>query len=302
MSVDVLMPFYGRIDHFQQAVESVRAQTVDDWRLIVVDDVYPDEEAGRWLVGLGDPRIRYVRNETNLRPSRNYIKAVSLSDAEHVVLMGCDDLMGPRYLERVRELLATHPDTDILQPGVAVVDGDGAASRPLADRVKDWYRPRGPYPRTLRGEELAVSLLRGNWTYFPSLVWRRERVARIGFRTDLDVVQDLAMLFAISAEGGTLLVDDQTVFFYRRHAASYSAVTGPDGSKFAQERTAFREAATTSESLWWPRAARAARWHLSSRLHALSALPRARDAASRRSLAEHVLRHWASSAPTDAHL
>jgi hypothetical protein len=165
----------------------------------------------------------------------------------------------------------------------------------MAMATRPIHSPTGSRTSTGPGA-LALSLLRGNWTYFPSLVWRRERLARIGFRTDLDVVQDLAMLFAIAAEGGSLLIDDEIVFFYRRHAASYSSMTGPDGSKFIQERTAFGEAAATSGSLGWRRASRAARWHLSSRLHALSELPQARDAASRRSLAEHVLRHWGPDA------
>lgn len=302
MTVDVLMPFYGRLDHFQEAVRSVRAQTVDNWTLTVVDDVDPDVTAGEWLVGLGDPRIRYIRNEINLRPSRNYIKAVSLSDAEYVVIMGCDDLMAPRYLERIRDLLTSHPTIDIVQPGVTVVDENGRPSRPLADRIKTLYRPRGPFPRVLAGEPLAVSLLRGNWTYFPSVVWRREHLDRIGFRTDLDVVQDLAMLFAIAAEGGSLLLDDEIVFRYRRHSASYSAVTGPDGSKFGQERMVFDDAARISKSMQWRRAARAASWHISSRLHALSEIPRSRDSAARRRLVHHGLRHWKQSPGVDAHL
>ena len=291
--VDILMPFYGRVDHFRLAVESVLAQTDRDWRLIIVDDVYPDLSAGAWAVGLGDPRIEYHRNAINLGVSGNFNRAVSLSSADHVVLMGCDDVMGARYLERTRALLREFPGTDILQPGVQVIDAGGNVVRPLADRVKDRYRPRGPRPLLVKGEPLATSLLNGNWAYFPSLVWRRERLLRHGgFRTDRNVVQDLTMLFTIVADGGTMLLDDLMVFSYRRHRASYSAQGGPDGSKFTEELALFTEAAEVSRRLGWTRAARAARRHLSSRLHALSELPRARDRVSRRRLMRHVLRDW----------
>ena len=285
-----MMPFYGREDHFRAAVESVLGQSDGDWRLTIIDDVYPDPAPGAWARSIDDPRVTYVRNTENLRPSRNYNKAIGLASADHLVMMGCDDLMEPGYVARVAQLLAAHPGADIIQPGVRVVDEDGEPSHPLADRVKTWYRPAGRGAREVSGEPLAQSLLRGNWTYFPSLVWRRERLLG-GFRTDLDVVQDLAMLLTITYAGGTLVVDDEPVFAYRRHRASVSGVTGPDGSKFAQERTLFADAVSRCEELGWTRAARAARAHLSSRMNALTELPfalKARNRAGARSLGRHV--------------
>lgn len=290
MTFDIAMPFYGRIDHFQVAVRSVLAQEDGDWRLTIVDDVYPDLSAGEWAVSLGDPRIRYLRNEENLRPSRNYNKSVQLVDGEFLQLMGCDDVMDPGYVGRIRALIAAHPDVDVIQPGVRVIDENGEPSHPLADRVKALYRFGGHGPRVFGGERLARSLLRGNWTYFPSLVWRRSRLLD-GFRVDLDVVQDLAKLLEITFDDGTLLLDDEVVFAYRRHSTSVSAVTGPDGSKFAQERTLFREAADACEARGWSRAARAARWHLTSRLNAITELPAAHRAGNRdgvRALRRHA--------------
>jgi glycosyltransferase involved in cell wall biosynthesis len=292
VTVELFMPFYGSFAHFREAVDSVRRQDDPEWHLTVVDDVYPDLEPGRWVQALNDPRITYIRNEVNLRPSGNYNACIALATADHMVLMGCDDILLPGYLRTVRALLARFPAADLVQPGVAVIDEHGTRHRPLADRVKDLYRPKGSGPRELSGESLAVSLLRGNWTYFPSLVWRTDRLRGEGFRADLDVVQDLAKLFEIAAAGGTLVLDDDVVFEYRRHASSVSAVTGPDGSKFRQERTFFAHAAQVAQDRGWRRAARAAHWHVSSRLHALTDLPaaiRTRNATGRSTLMRHAL-------------
>jgi len=288
---DIMMPFYGRVDHFKQAVRSVLAQSDPDWHLTIVDDVYPDPEPGEWARSLGDERITYIRNEENLRPSRNYIKCVGLMTSEFSMLMGCDDVMLPGYVSRVKELIAQFPHASIFQPGVSVIDTEGHASNPLPDRVKRLYRFRGTGPREYSGSTLATSLLRGNWTYFPSLVWRVEALRTHGFRTDLDVVQDLAMLIEITKDGGSLVLDDQVVFNYRRHSGSVSAKTGPDGSKFAQERTLFAEAERDCAALGWTKAARAARHHLTSRLNAASELPaalRAKNSAGRKALLRHV--------------
>ncbi|GAB3612424.1 glycosyltransferase family 2 protein [Humibacter ginsengisoli] len=291
MTFDIMMPFYGRVDHFKAAVSSVRSQSNEDWRLVVIDDVYPDLTAGQWLLSLADPRIEYIRNEVNLRPSRNYRKASGLMTSEFSMLMGCDDIMLPGFLRRVEELIDAHPDASLVQVGVQPIDANGEPRRPVADCVKALLTPRGPYPRMLDGEPLAKSLLRGNWTYFPSLVWRVSQIQDPGFRVDLDVVQDLEMLLQIAERGGKMVVDDEVQFQYRRHKQSYSAVTGPDGSKYAQERTVFAEAERATRALGWNRAARSARFHLTSRLHAIAELPaavRAGSGAGVRALSRHA--------------
>lgn len=284
------MPFWGDPGHFREAVESVIAQDDSAWRLLVVDDVYPDTAPGEWVSSLGDSRISYVRNEANLGPSRNYDKAVGLVSGEFVVIMGCDDRMRPGYVRQVKQLIATHPDADIIQPGVQVINEHGEHSAPLPDRIKRALAPKTRGTLRLSGERAAVSLLHGNWTYFPSLVWRRTRIAG-GFRPDLNVVQDLAKILEIIFDGGSLVVDDEAVFEYRRHSASVSSRTAVDGSKYGQELRLFREIAIESDARGWRKAARAARLHWTSRLSALASVPsaiKAKHTQGRRALLRHA--------------
>lgn len=287
------MPFYGRFDHFQAAVRSVLAQTDPDWRLVVVDDVYPDTAPGEWLQGIGDPRIVYLRNERNLGVSGNFDRCIELATAERCVLMGCDDELLPGYVERVSWIAARHPEADLIQPGVEVIDGEGRVVRPLGDRVKSRLRPTVDGPESWSGERLTASLLRGNWAYFPSVCWRVSTIRRFGFRHDLQVVQDLALMMEIFRNGGTMVLDDTVVFRYRRHGGSVSSYTAVDGRRFQQERSVFAEEATLQAELGWNRAARVSRAHLTSRLNALLQLPRAilaRDGAGTRILTRHTFR------------
>lgn len=291
MRLDIFMPFYGRFDHLKVAVESVLAQTDGNWRLVVVDDVYPDRAPGEWVAAIQDARVEYIRNTENLRPSRNYRKCVSLMESDFAVIMGCDDVMLPDFVAHARTLIATYPNVSVIQPGVEVIDADGDVHHPLADRVKRAYLPRGRGVRILSGESLAVSLLRASWFYFPSLIWNVEHLRRHEFRADLDVTQDIAMLLELAEDGGSIAIDDRVVFQYRRHASSVSAVTGVDGSKFAQERSVYAEAERDFAAIGWNRAARTARFHLTSRLHAAAAIPsaiRASDAEGRRNLVRHT--------------
>ena len=112
-------------------------------------------------------------------------------------------------------------------------------------------RIRGKKPAVYGGEPLAKSLLRGNWTYFPSICWKVSYLKEYPFRADLDVVLDLALQLEIILAGGTMLVDDEKVFAYRRHSGSVSSWTANDGTRFTQEGTLFRENATKMAALHW---------------------------------------------------
>jgi glycosyltransferase involved in cell wall biosynthesis len=290
--IDVLLPFYGDVGYLKLAVESVQSQTDTDWRLTVVDDGYPDHSVGDWFGGLGDPRVRYHRNATNLGANGNYRHALGMAEADYVVVMGADDLMLPGYIGLVRDAISRNPSVAVVQPGVQVVDEAGRPVDPLADRIKRGLRPKASAGAVvLEGETLARSLLRANWTYFPSLCWNRRLISEVGFRPGLDVVQDLALLLDVTAAGGTMVLLDDVVFAYRRHSGSDSSVRAAAGSRFEEERRFFRTAAEESRQRGWTSAAKAARLHLTSRLNAASLVPgaaKARAWGPVRSLLRHV--------------
>ena len=274
-AVDVTLPYYGCVELMKQAVRSVLDQTHQNWRLVVVDDGYPDPEPARWFAQLADPRVSYLRNQTNLGANGNYRRCLELATAPLVLVMGADDVMLPEHLRVATELFESHPHATVVHTGVEVIDENDRVVRPLCDRLKSFYAPSGVRTTTLDGENMAVSLLRGNWTYFPSLVWRTDTIRDIGFRTGLDVVQDLALLLDVAMTGGSLVFDPRVTFRYRRHTDQDSTVRALDGRRFDEEREFFAQEARGFDNLGWRKAARVSRWHVSSRLNALSLLPRA---------------------------
>jgi glycosyltransferase involved in cell wall biosynthesis len=289
--LEVLLPFWGDPDYLYEAVASVQAQTDPEWRLLVVDDHYPDPAVAEFFASLDDPRVRYLRNETNIGIARNFERCRQLATGDLVVFLGCDDLLHPTFVARARAVLADHPRAAMLQPGVRVVDGSGAEVRPLADRTKDLLRPRASRPRELSGEDLAASLLRGNWLYWPSLVFRRSWIADRTFRLDHAIILDLALVLDVVRAGGTLVLDPEVTFSYRRHAHSLSSTAVLDGSRFRDDRRYFSEMAETLDRDGWSRAARAARRRWTSRLHGLTLLPQALLAPGRRHSVRDLWRH-----------
>ena len=275
MTIEIFVPFWGEPSLLYETVASVRAQSDPDWRLVVIDDCYPDATVAAHFAGIEDARITYTRNATNLGITENYREAIRRATTEHIVILGCDDLLHPNYLEVVRHALTLVPDADVVQPGVRVIDGRGTPVLPRADRVKQRVlAPRGHEGvAVLRGERMATSLIRGDWLYWPSLVFRTSTLKRIDFRDGLPIIQDLALLMDIAFDGGSLVYAPTLAFSYRRHEESASQRTLLNGERFRDERAYYRDAARLATAKGWERTRRTARIRLMSRLHGVAELP-----------------------------
>lgn len=290
IAMDVLIPYYGDPEYLMQAVASVRALVDTDWRLVIVEDCYPDGElVEKRVAELDDKRIHYVRNEKNLGITENVHRCLELAERDHFLIMGADDLVQPSYGQVLAGLLERRPDAAMLQPAVQVVDEQGRPYLPLPDRVKQAIRPRTDVTE-LHGEAAVVSLLRGNWLYTPALTYRRDRIADVVRRPAIDAVHDLAMVVDMLMRGGRLVVSREVAFRYRRHRSSHSSSHARNGQRFIQEKNYFTTIEAELRELGWPAAARAARHRLLSRFNALTHLPGALRSGER-AVAGRLLAH-----------
>ena len=290
--IDALLPFYGDPALMRLAVRSVLDQDTTGWRLVIVDDCYPDNVTST-LAGVAPGPRRGLHPQREDSRGQRGLHRRSAGDSAHVVFMGCDDLLEPGYISAVRRTLAQHPDAAIVCPGVQVIDDAGEAVEPLVDPSETPPAHSGG-ATTLAGEDALVSLMSGNWTYFPSLCWRRDVISEINFRPEYGVVLDLgAASSTYSSRARALVVIPDRLFRYRRHAGSESATKTVVGARFEEERRYFGTIATELDRSGLHRAARAARRHVTSRLHAAALLPTAarnRDGAAVTRLLRHATR------------
>jgi glycosyltransferase involved in cell wall biosynthesis len=289
-SFEIFVPFWGDPDLLVATVESVLAQNDTDWKLVVVDDAYPDAAVSGYFSSLDDTRIRYIRNPENLGISGNFARCLDLASGELMMFLGCDDLLHPDFVSTVRAALARFPNAAMVEVGVRVIDDRGGSVNPLADRVKRALMPRVDTCTEFGGETLAVSLLRGNWLYWPSLVFRTDRAQRHRFRQDLPIILDLALIMDMVIAGDTLVLDPTVCFSYRRHRGSLSS-TSRLQYRLPDERRYYDSVARQLSRRGWNRAARTAQIRWTSRLHALSLVPHAvRVGSGLSGLLTHALR------------
>ncbi len=291
MPLDIFIPYWGDPGYMKEAVNSVLQQDNGDWLLTVVDDAYPDDEIQTFMSEMSDPRIRYIRKPQNEGITENYRTCVSLATQDIMVILGCDDIMLPNYVDTILAAHAKFPDAAIIQPGVQVIDENSQLVETIADRVKQSVvKPKIDSTTALHGNRLATSLLHGDWLYWPSLAFRTQSLRSVDFRDGFPLIQDLAIVMDLVYAGNQLVVDPVVCFSYRRHASSASSAKIIEGVRFAGEREYFKVAAAQAKELGWKNAERAAKTRLTSRAHAITLLPQAIAARSGKAL-KTLLRH-----------
>jgi glycosyltransferase involved in cell wall biosynthesis len=269
VGIHFVVAYYVAPRYVIELIDSVRAQTQDDWLLTIVDDDYPGTEARDYIARLGDPRIEYVRNERNLGLADNAWRCMTLGRLDYVTLMGADDALEPGYVKVVTDAFERHPDAIMVHPGVIVVDGEGNPADSTTDRIKRIASRNAWRHAELGGQAALESLMKGNWLYVPAICFRRDVMGRAQRLGEYDAILDFGWVADMLMGGGTLALDPTPVFRYRRHASSHSALAAKTVTRFDEETAYYLAAARRLDDKGWTKAARAARLHPLSRLHAM---------------------------------
>src|SRR5271166_3653331 len=107
--VSFVVPCYKLAHLLRQCVESILSQSYADLEVLIMDDCSPDNTP-EVAQSFRDPRVKYIRNDTNLGHLPNYNKGISLTRGEYVWLISADDyLRRPYILEQYVDLLDRNP-------------------------------------------------------------------------------------------------------------------------------------------------------------------------------------------------
>src|SRR5260370_9114410 len=114
--VSVVTPVYNGAQYLSESIESVLAQTYQNWELIVVNNCSTDDSveiARRYAAK--DERIRIVENEKFLRviPNHNHALRCISPESKFVKIVFADDWIFPNCLEEMVSLGVKHPSVGI---------------------------------------------------------------------------------------------------------------------------------------------------------------------------------------------
>lgn len=117
-AVSVVLIFHDDVRFLGAAIDSVRAQTFQDWELVLADDGSTDgsTELAQRRAAAAPDRIRYVahRGHANRGISATRNLGIAQTRGELVAFLDSDDVWLPDKLAEQTQLLAEHPEVGLL--------------------------------------------------------------------------------------------------------------------------------------------------------------------------------------------
>ena len=122
--VSVCIPVYNGSNFIAESIESVLAQTFEDFQLLVVDNCSTDN-TGEIVSNFSDSRLEYVRNKKNLGIVGNHNHCMRLAKGEYICIWHHDDVMLPGNLKFKVQLLDEHPEVGFVHSNIILIDDRG---------------------------------------------------------------------------------------------------------------------------------------------------------------------------------
>lgn len=206
--ISVIMPARNAQSTIDRALDSLKAQSVSDWEVIVVDDGSTDSTHTLVEEMMSkEPRIRLVRGAgEGASGARN--RGIRCARGRFLSFLDADDWIEPQFMATMLDALEAAPDHDIAYCAFRRVMPDGQMTEGVADpRVQQ--EPFEVFARTCA--VVTINCL---------LIERQLVLDAGGFDTSLLTCEDWDLWQRLSRAGARWLMIDEPLSFYRSTSGS----------------------------------------------------------------------------------
>ena len=124
--ISVIMGTYNCADTVKNAIDSVVAQTFEDWEFIICDDCSTDNTYHVLKeIAEGDKRIKIVRNESNKKLAYTLNHCLEIAKGKYIARMDADDICFPDRLSKQVKFLDQHKEYAVVGGGIIPYDDSG---------------------------------------------------------------------------------------------------------------------------------------------------------------------------------
>jgi len=170
--ISIVIPTYNRVELLKLSLESALMQ--DDPLLdIVVLDNHSDDGTQDFMREQSDPRISYVRNDSNIGLFRNFQKAIHAARGKFITLLQDDDVLQPGFARHCTNELEGNASLAMVIVNAVGIDING----------HEVQLPEDPPPSgTMSGLDYLENMVDGkNWViHMSGVMMRRELVLQHG--------------------------------------------------------------------------------------------------------------------------
>ena len=217
--VSIILPTYNRANQIGKAIESVLAQTYEDFELIVVDDGSTDETE-KVVTSYKDCRIRYHRMPENGGQSRARNGGMKLARYDYLAVEDSDDLWRPGKLKAQMEAMR-NAGTNVGMVYHKFRYGLGAG--------RGMVLPDEKIPYEKKSGDIYAQLLWDNLVGIPTMLLKKECVEAVGgLDESLRCLEDYDFALRIAKKYQAIFLDE----IYLDASYSVSGVSGGDSGQY----------------------------------------------------------------------
>ena len=169
-----VVPCYKLAHLLPECVNSILMQSYGNFEVLIMDNCSPDNTS-EVAASFHDPRVKHIRNESNIGHLRNFNKGVSMASGKYVWLLSADDsLKSPEVLERFVTVMERNPQVGYVFCRARAVQGKQDVG------LAQWT-DCGSEDRIWDGLTFLKRLVRQNCIVMSALMVRKECYERVSF-------------------------------------------------------------------------------------------------------------------------
>lgn len=212
--VSVVLPSYNHSRYIARAIDSVLAQTLRSWELIVIDDGSTDDSRSVLEQYGGREQIRIVY-QSNQGAHHAINRGMGMATGRYISILNSDDVYHSERLQVLLDHCKARSDGLAFTP-VLPIDAGGD---PITDPDHPWCRLYARLSRAYSEEGFSQALLTGNFAVSTSnFFFRADLLARVGGFRKKRYNHDWDFMARLVSQGYEITcAGDQPLLFYRWH-------------------------------------------------------------------------------------
>ncbi|MES2592728.1 MAG: glycosyltransferase [Bacteroidota bacterium] len=215
--VSVLMPVYNTAPFLKEAIESILAQTYQDFELIIINDGSTDNSPAI-IKEFKDSRIKFINNERNLGIIKTRNNGLIVSRGVYIVCMDSDDVSQPTRIEKQVRYLDSHPEVAVIASKLVLINEKGE---------EQGYWDDDYNCETV--EQIKHTLPIINCIGQPTVMIRSDVVKQIGYNKSFVSNEDWGLWLAILSKGLVIAKLDEVLLKYRIHSTGATVTANREG-------------------------------------------------------------------------
>jgi glycosyltransferase involved in cell wall biosynthesis len=138
--ISICLAAYNGEQYIREAIDSVLAQTLGEFELIISDDGSSDgTEAICREYASKDPRVLYIRHNVNRGGFWNNNFLLSVCQGEYTTFLSQDDVMLPSFLETTYKYAVIHNQCILIACDIELIDKDGQTTGiAYLDKIREY--------------------------------------------------------------------------------------------------------------------------------------------------------------------